>query len=112
MRKLSVVFASAFLMLTGSVMANGLEENDSKPSPICKQIAELLSDNNFSEANEDLTAQVRFTLNNKGEIVVLSVSTESEVLEGFVKSRLNYQKVGASGIKEGKLYTVPVRIAV
>ena len=31
-------------------------------------------------------------------------------MEGFVKARLNYQKVNLANVEEGKVYTIPVRI--
>ena len=57
------------------------------------------------------SAQVRFTLNNEGEIVVLSVDTDNERLESFVKGRLNYKKVEVAGAKEGEMFTIPIKIA-
>lgn len=111
MRKVSLVVASAILLFTGTVLANDGVKGTADPNSLSAQIAQLLSENNFSEISNDLTAQVRFTLNSEGQIVVLSVDTENERLAGFVKSRLNYQKVDISKIEEGKLYTVPVRIA-
>ena len=106
MRKLSLVVVAAMLLVTGNVLAN--DTDGVKPTTsISTQISKMLSDNSFSD---ELTAQIRFTLNSEGEIVVLSVDTDSEVLEGFVKSRLNYKKVDVDAIEEGKLYTVPVRI--
>lgn len=110
MRKLSLVFVAALLFATGNVLANDTEGVEPAKS-LTGQIAKMLEDNSFSEMESDLTAQVRFTLNSDGEIVVLSVDTESVNLERFVKGRLNYQKVDISNVEEGKLYTVPVRIA-
>jgi hypothetical protein len=110
MRKLSLVFVAAMLLATGNVLANDTE--GVKPTKsLSTQISKMLSDNSFSEKENDLTAQVRFTLNSEGEIVVLSVDTAYTRLEGFVKSRLNYKKVDISTIEEGKLYTIPVRIS-
>lgn len=109
MRKLSLVVVAAMLLVTGNVLAN--DTDGVKPTTsISTQISKMLSDNSFSDESANLTAQVRFTLNSDGEIVVLSVDTDSEQLEGFVKSRLNYKKVDVDAIEEGKLYTVPVRI--
>ena len=106
MRKLSLVVVAAMLLVTGNVLAN--DTDGVKPTTsISTQISKMLSDNSFSD---ELTAQIRFTLNSEGEIVVLSVDTDSTQFEGFVKSRLNYKKVDVDAIEEGKLYTVPVRI--
>ncbi|MFD0796982.1 hypothetical protein ACFQZJ_05890 [Maribacter chungangensis] len=109
MRKLSYVIVAAMLLSTSAIFANTPE----LPEPtrgLSEQITELLSDNSFSEGECDSTAQVRFTLNEEGQIVVLSVETASENLERFVKNRLNYKKVKISNVVEGKLYTVPVRV--
>ncbi len=111
MRKLSLVFAAALLFTAGNVFANNATTVDPSQS-LSEQISDFLKlkDNVFNIDNQDLTANVLFTLNHNKEIVVISVDTESDVLEGFVKSRLNYQEVALTDFHEGKLYTVPVRI--
>jgi len=109
MRKLSLVVVAAMLLATGNVLANDTRgENPTKS--LSSQISAMLSENNFSEEQIDLTAQVRFTLNTDGEIVVLSVSTDFEKMESFVKNKLNYQKVNLNSVEEGKIYTIPVRV--
>jgi len=76
MRKISLVLVAALLLTTSNVLAN-----DYKPeNPVKKlatQIHKMLKDNNF-DISDDLTADVRFTINDEGEIVVLSVSTTNE----------------------------------
>ncbi len=101
------VFATA-LFVVGSVSAN-TTENVEPTKKLSVQIHQMLSSNSF-DVDNDLVANVRFTINKEGEIVVLSVDTEDEVLEGFVKGRLNYKKVDLQNAKEGRLYSVPVRI--
>ena len=108
MRKLSLVFAAAVLFTAGNVFANDSKTTEPSKS-LTEQISELLKDNVFDIKNQDLTAKVLFTLNHNKEIVVISVATENEALEGFVKSKLNYQEVTLTDFHEGKLYSVPVR---
>ncbi len=110
MRKLSYAFVAAMLLSTGTILANTTDVREPSTG-LSAQIAKMLSDNSFSEESTNLTAEVRFTLNDEGEIVVLSVETDSDNFESFVKNRLNYKKVNIANLKEGKLYTVPVRIA-
>ncbi|MET1260022.1 MAG: hypothetical protein HRT65_10970 [Flavobacteriaceae bacterium] len=107
MRKISVICAVA-LMAFGTATANVQPEETTKK--LSTQIHKMLETNSF-DIVDDLTANVRFTINKEGEIVVLSVDTDDQDLEGFVKGRLNYQKVDITAFKEGKMYTVPVRIA-
>jgi hypothetical protein len=109
MRKLSLVFVAAMLLTTGNILANDSVKTD-PTKKLSAQIGELLANNYLTDNQVNLTAQVRFTLNNAGEIVVISVDTDNERLEFFVKSKLNYQKVEVNGSKEGKMYTVPIRI--
>jgi hypothetical protein len=114
MKKFSLLFVAAALLISGNVMAT--EGNEPGPSTdpdskICAQIGDLLDDNRFELTEDgDLTAFVRFTVNDEHEIVVLSVDSENERLEGFVKARLNYHKVADQNLKEGKIYQVPIRI--
>ncbi|MBT8296822.1 MAG: hypothetical protein HKP42_10910 [Maribacter sp.] len=110
MRKLSLVFVAAMLLVTGNILANDSVKNDPAKT-LSTQIHDLMDDNNFTSDDVSLTAQVRFTLNNEGEIVVLSVDTDNERFASFVKGRLNYKKVEVAGAKEGKMFTVPIKIA-
>lgn len=110
MRKFSLVFVAAMLLSTGSIFANDLKRVEPSET-LSVQISKMLKENTFAlKENSELTAQVRFIINNEGEIVVMSVDTEYSNLEGFVKSRLNYKKVQLNNYKEGKIYTIPVRI--
>ena len=108
MRKTSLAFFAAALFVVGTVTANPTE--NVKPSKnLSTQIHKMLESNSF-DVEDDMVANVRFTINKEGEIVVLSVDTDDSILEGFVKGRLNYKKVDLENPKEGRLYSVPVRI--
>ena len=107
MRKFSLLFV-AMLFSVGTLFANADKPKNPNKS-LAAQIGDLLDHNSFV-LNDDLTAKVKFTVNRDQEIVVLSVDSDSDILERFVKSRLNYQKVQLQEYREGKTYTVPVRI--
>lgn len=106
MKKLSLIAVTAMLLVSGGIFAKDLNPTES----LSEQIGKMLKETPFVVQQGDLTADVRFTFNSEGEIVVLSVSAQEEKLVGFVKSRLNYQKVDVADYQEGKLYTVRVRI--
>ncbi|SDE06436.1 hypothetical protein SAMN05421636_103112 [Pricia antarctica] len=109
MRKLSVVLVAAMLLAAGNVFANEVTSVEPSES-ISAQISKLLSHNAFIQNEKALTAQVRFTLNNVHQIVVLSVETENLALADFIKQKLNYEKVDLEAYREGKIFTIPVRI--
>lgn len=80
---------------------------DRPVNEITAQIGNLLENPNF-KVQETITADVTFTVNDKHEIVVLSVDTDAELVESYIKSRLNYKALNAK--TNSKPYTVPVRI--
>ncbi|MEX0289032.1 MAG: hypothetical protein AB3N14_07955 [Flavobacteriaceae bacterium] len=108
MRKFSLFFV-AMLLSVGTLFAN-VDKPKNPNKTLSAQIGDLLDNNPFIVEYDDLTAKVKFTLNQDKEIVVLRVETDNEVLEAFVKNRLNYQKVDLQEYREGRTYTVPVRI--
>jgi len=113
MRKVSLMLVAALLLSTGSIFAND-SKKDAKPSKtqnLSEQIGEFLASNYLQENNLGHEAQVLFMLNSDKEIIVLSIATDQEDLEYFIKSRLNYHKVAISEYEEGKKYTVSIRIA-
>jgi hypothetical protein len=109
MRKIKAVMVAAMLFATVGVFATE-GKKDLPVKSLSTQIYEMLKQNQFDVESDELTAEVRIIINAKGEMVVLSVETNSEALERFVKSRLNYQKVELNEVESGTVYAVPVRI--
>jgi hypothetical protein len=113
MKKISLVVAAALLLSAGNVFATeGPSSIENPKAKICEQIESLLEASNgynIGEA-EELSALVSFMLNDEKEIIVLSVDTDDERLELFVKARLNYEKVTDQNLKEGKTYRIPIRV--
>ena len=60
-------------------------------------------------ANE-YEANVLFTVNSKKELIVLSVDTDNEQLESYLKWKLNYKKVNYRPSKNGEIYLLPVKM--
>ncbi|MFS4494554.1 hypothetical protein [Maribacter sp. 2308TA10-17] len=113
MKKVSVMLVAALLLSTGSIFANDSKKGvePAKNPNLSEQIGNYLNDNNFDEEHQGYEAQVLFMLNDDKEIIVLSVDTDKEDLEGFIKSRLNYKEVDLNSYEAGKKYTVSVRVA-
>lgn len=111
MRKVSLILMAALLLSTGSIFAN-TPKKDNPTKNLSSQIGSFLKDNEFTINENNLKANILFTLNKNSEIVVVSVDTADTTLEAFVKARLNYQKVEVAQLQEGRMYTVPVRITI
>jgi len=60
--------------------------------------------------NDELGAEVLFTVNNNKEIIILSVDSDDDLLESYLKRKLNYKKVNHRPSKNGEIYLLPVRM--
>ena len=75
------------------------------------EIIELIGTNCPFEFDKDAcTAEVLFTINNKNEIVVLTVISENPAADRYIKNNINYVKVNQKVKKEGTLFILPLRI--
>ncbi|MDC8003403.1 hypothetical protein POV27_05035 [Aureisphaera galaxeae] len=103
----SIMLAMVLLVATTLSASNGLVDKK-KPTTVTEEIGYLLENPSFEIKKEiNTTAVVMF--NEDGELVVLSVDTDNQRIERFVKSRLNYQKL-SNKLDEGKKYKVPIRL--
>lgn len=110
MKRVKILFLALAIGFSSAALAtNGDEPKKVHPDSVTQEIQQLLKDPGMV-IEEDLTANVLFTLNKDGEVVVLSVDSDNDMVEDFVKQRLNYKKLNSQlpvNIKEFKL---PVRI--
>ena len=74
------------------------------------EIVELLGHHEYNFDIKVLEAQVSVMLNNKNELVVLDVKTDSKTVAKFVKSKLNYKKVNVKGIKKRTVFRIPLKM--
>ncbi|MBD0832067.1 hypothetical protein [Aestuariibaculum sediminum] len=105
------VFLITVVLAVSNVMyaTNRNEDNRPLDESISEEIQKILK-NASIEFNEEVSAKVYFTLNNKNEIVILSVESDSEQLEYFLKHKLNYYKLNTQGLYPGKKYLIPIKL--
>ncbi|MEM9678856.1 MAG: hypothetical protein AAF901_00920 [Bacteroidota bacterium] len=101
----AVAFSSVLSASTKPEKAKKAESTN-----VTQTVGELLKNPSF-ELKHDAKAMVILTINKDNEFVVLSVDSEDETVENFIKSRLNYKKV-AEDVSTGrtKTFKIPVRI--
>jgi len=75
-----------------------------------EQIVQLIGDSSPSLANINLDVDIMFTINDKSELVVVSVNSDNTIVDNFIKSKLNYKKVKVSAINPGKIYRLPLKV--
>ncbi|WP_435414864.1 hypothetical protein [Polaribacter aestuariivivens] len=96
-----------------TVVANDVDPKNNKETKKLRTEMSLLIGKNIPvKLNKTTTAQVSFTVNNKNEIVVLSVESKLNDLNSFVKKKLNYKKLVTKAVKKGEVYIVPLKVNV
>jgi len=109
MKNLKLLFL-ALALFTINISAANL--NPIKPTDELRiEIVELIGTNYMNEIHADeLGAEVLFTVNNNREIIILSVDSDDDLLESYLKRKLNYKKVNHRPSKNGEIYLLPVKM--
>ncbi len=93
-----------------NVLVASNDPSTKTPSPISKEISQLLVKPGFTIENE-LSAKITFVTNSDNEIIVLKVDTDNETLDNFIKSRLNYH-VMSTKLTSKVTYQVPLKFII
>lgn len=107
MKKL-VVFLVVALMSV-STFADNTKPTSEIKSELRSEIVKLLGKVDF-EFNNNLETSVEFFINNKGEVVVLTVNSNNTNVSNYVKNKLNYRVVTKKSSVKGKVYKMPLKI--
>ena len=104
------LFTLALALFTISVSATNV--NPVKPTDELRfEIVDLIGTNYNAEMTSDqYKADVLFTVTADKELIVLSVNSDNDQLESYLKAKLNYKKVNHRPSKHGEIYLLPVKM--
>lgn len=92
------------------VQANATPFTLSPQEQLEKQITELVNDAEvWGTINKDVVLKISFTINDDGEIIVLS--TNNENFDLVAKSLLNYKSIDVDQKFHNKVFILPVRLS-
>ncbi|MCI2229218.1 hypothetical protein MC378_08570 [Polaribacter sp. MSW13] len=107
MKKLIIVFLVT-VFTTLSTFSNNEKPVKKADLELRNKIVKLLGDyESFLEKNTE--TKVSFLINNKGEIVVLSVDSKEQVIENYVKTKLNYKKTALKNVARMKKFVLSIK---
>ena len=113
MRNLKVALAILVISISSMISVSAINENPVNKnvnSELRLEIAKLLGHHNYKLNEVTIQADVSVMLNNKNELVVLSVDSDHKNIESFVTTKLNYKKITIKGLAKGSIYTIPLKI--
>jgi hypothetical protein len=111
MKSLKSIIAIIAISLATTFSTTASEKEPSKVTKeLITEIISMLGDKIPFVLEESTSAEISFVINNKNEIVILSVDSKISELSNYVKGKLNYKKVKVQGTLEGETYTIPLKI--
>ncbi|MEZ4795877.1 MAG: hypothetical protein R2785_01800 [Flavobacteriaceae bacterium] len=110
MKKLKTLLLVVAITVSGVLSASSVEKKDDSVV-ITDEIGKLLKNPSFF-VDKDIVADVTITLNKNNEMVVLSVDSNEQYVNDFIKSRLNYKELPATFTSKERTFKVPVRVTV
>ena len=105
---ITVSIVTVFSISATNLNTTEVEENKT----LRTEISSFLGKDIPIKLEKATTVKISFIVNNKNELVVLSVQSKILKLEYFLKRTLNYQKITAKGVKKGKIYRMPIKINI
>jgi hypothetical protein len=111
MRNLKLIIAIVGISIASTFSASATETNPVESTKqLRSQIISILGKKVTLQIEKTGTAEISFLINNKNEIVVISVNSKLSSFNTFVKNKLNYKKIDTKGINRGEIYKMPIKI--
>ncbi len=111
MKTIKIILLAVAFTFSGVLTASTDPEptKEALTETISIEIGKLLKNPKFL-IEEDMLAKVKVVINEDNELVVLSVQSDDEDLENYIKGRLNYKELSVKLRTGQKAFLVPVRI--
>lgn len=111
MRNLKSIITIIAISLATTFSATANEKEPTKVTEKLRtEIISILGNTVQLELKKTASAEISFMINNKNELVVVSVDSNVLEFQSIVKNKLNYKKLNFKGAKKGEIYRVPVKI--
>ena len=109
MKTLNMLVLAVAITFSSVLTASTKPIKNAEPKTISNTIGDLLKHPNFKLIH-DIRTTANIIITSSNEMVVLSVDTDNETVEQFIKSRLNYKKLSEETIGTRKSFTIPIRL--
>ena len=108
MNNLKLIALAIVLSITS--MSFTTTVTDSPTRKLQNEIVKLFGETCEKLADETIQAEVVFTINEKGQVVVICVNSTSRKAEHFVKCKLNYKQIKYDDSNVEKIYHLPLTV--
>ena len=105
MKKLIIVAVVLFTLNISA--AEPVKASDSLRAEIINLLGDDLS---FDTNSSEMKVEIVFSVNSRGELVIISTNANDKSTETLIKQKLNYKKVDFKSDKLGEMYLLPLTI--
>ncbi|MFK7811096.1 MAG: hypothetical protein AB8B59_01295 [Maribacter sp.] len=111
MRKSILVLSLVMLFSLSNSIAANPEVNKPKTSKaITGQIYNMLGENIIPNEIRGSKAEVRIAVDTGNYLRVLSVETENEAFENFIRTSIDFKKLTKGTYEQGVIYRIPLEV--
>lgn len=111
MKKTALTFLIAMALNVGYAMAADTKPIFPNPAKvIASQIYDMLGENKIPDEIRGYEAEVRVAIDRGNHLRILSVETDNEALEDFLRSSIDFQKLTKGTYEKGIVYRIPIKV--
>lgn len=111
MRNLKSIIAIIAISLATTFSTAAVDKKTEKVTKNLRtEIVSMLGKKINLDLTTNSTAEISFMINNKNELVIVSVDSKESGFQSIVKNKLNYKKLSVKGTVKGEIYKIPVTL--
>jgi len=105
------IFITAFALVFTINVATATEDPVKPSAQLRAELVDMIGTTSpYELVADESTAEVIFTVNTAGEVIVISVISDNPETTKYIKNKINYKKVSHRTSKPGEMYLLPVRV--
>lgn len=111
MKKSIFILTAVLVLSVVNIFATTPEVNNPKTSKaISVQVYKMLGENSIPDAIRGSKAEVRVAVDTGNYLRILSIETENESLEKFIRTSIDFKKLSKGTYEQGIVYRIPLEV--
>ena len=111
MKKTVLLFMMSLAFAVGYAADMDRDRNEPRDSKvIAAQIYDMLAENAIPNDIRGARAEVRVAVDTGNYLRILSVETDNDAFEAFIRSKVDFQKLTKGTFEKGIVYRVPIEV--
>lgn len=111
MKKTLLTLIAAMILNAGYVLAADTAVSEPNPTKaIASQIYKMLGENAIPDEIRGAKAEVRIAVDSGNYLRILTIETENEALEKYIRNSIDFEKLTKGTYEQGIVYRLPIEV--